>query len=308
VWNVSRRRAVCEFQAHSDGNGVLRLDATGPSAQRRILSQGRDGLIKVWDASTLLAGDTRPAAELFTGAQHFCQFALPRWPQENSSGGECSHSLLAPCSEQGRLQMWDLRSSTKPHTSINPSDPTHRGMVMCCRLLDSALLPAAVVVAGHEDGFLACYDLRNAAAGPLVEAKLHSEPLMCCDIDAAAAQGVSASAGSTISTWRLDLAASSCTPGTQFALRKPGVSCVELRSDCELFAAGCWDSQIRLYRWRKPVPLAVLPFHESGVNSIAFCPTAAAAGSGATAAASVSGHFAAGSKDCRISMWNMYGS
>jgi guanine nucleotide-binding protein subunit beta-like protein 1 len=294
---------VCEFQAHSDGNGVLRLDATGPSAQRRIFSQGRDGLIKVWDASTLLAGDTRPAAELFTGAQHFCQFALPRWPQESGSS-EFSHSLLAPCSEQGRLQLWDLRSSTKPHTSIDPADPAHRGMVMCCRLLDSsALLPAAVVVAGHEDGFLACYDLRSAARGPLVEAKLHSEPLMCCDIDAAAAQGVSASAGSTISTWRLDLAAGSCTPGPQFALRRPGVSCVELRSDCELFAAGCWDSQIRLYRWRQPVPLAVLPFHEGSVNSIAFCPTATAAATG-----SVSGQFAAGSKDCRISMWNMYGS
>lgn len=66
-----------------------------------VCSQGRDGLIKIWDAERLTscARTTQPTAQSpeplltrTTGAFHFCQFALTRWREEVMSGGQESVS------------------------------------------------------------------------------------------------------------------------------------------------------------------------------------------------------------------------
>eukprot|EP00752_Nemacystus_decipiens_P003045 g2822.t1 len=70
--------------------GVQRLDRLG---RGKIVSQGRDMLINVWDAERLASNGstgngpgktiaTEPLLQLSTGAFHFCQFALTRWREE----------------------------------------------------------------------------------------------------------------------------------------------------------------------------------------------------------------------------------
>ena len=305
LWNLSRRRAVVDFCPHAVGAGIVRVDAdtaaSSASADQRVFTQGRDGLIKCWRMDRLVSEkqqqqqQQQPETQLSTGAAHFCQFALPRW----STAGATSHLLVAACAEQGSLQLWDLRCSATAVSSIS-SAKAERGMVMCCRLLTpSEHVPACTVVAGYEDGSLEVHDLRASAAVATGE-RMHSDPVMACDVARDGRAGVCASAGSTLATWALRDAATSaiCTTAASFEVSKstPGVGCAELRPDCELFAAGCWDASVRLYRWRQPVPLAVLPFHEGSVNSVAFSPVPG------------SGVMAAGSKDGRISIWDMYGT
>lgn len=62
-----------------------------------VCSQGRDGLIKIWDAerltscartTPLTAQPQEPLLTRTTGAFHFCQFALTRWREEVMPGGQ----------------------------------------------------------------------------------------------------------------------------------------------------------------------------------------------------------------------------
>eukprot|EP00611_Tribonema_gayanum_P026419 TRINITY_DN628_c4_g1_i1.p1 TRINITY_DN628_c4_g1~~TRINITY_DN628_c4_g1_i1.p1 ORF type:complete len:400 (-),score=145.56 TRINITY_DN628_c4_g1_i1:715-1890(-) len=346
VWQLKRRRPLAVLPASPSGghqHGILRIDCTAIQINRTLI-QSRDGTIAVWDSERLASGDTSAGrcGLISTSAHHFCQIALPRWPSADTSSSTSSNGgamtaalppqcVLAPCEEQSRLQLWDLRVQA-PQLSIDaPADAAGgskaAGMVMCCRLLSAGARPLAA--AGYEDGSLACFDLRAAASSSssssgggssssralVARAKLHDEPLMCFDIAPDMAAGASASAGALVRVFSLDLQGSSEGEGdsggggggdddnsgaiavrSTFELPTPGMACVESRGDGALFACGGWDARVRLYRWARPAPLAVLACHEDTVASIAFHPDAAA-----------TGEFAAGSRDCRISIWRMYG-
>ncbi|CAM9650134.1 unnamed protein product, partial [Ectocarpus sp. 13 AM-2016] len=115
LWNLERRRAFAEFEATSHGMGVQRLDHLG---RGKIVSQGRDMLIKVWDAESLAAGGgsgdgsssrtaitPQPLQVLPTGAFHFCQFALTRWREEaRPKGKESTNSSSAGGGEHDRRE------------------------------------------------------------------------------------------------------------------------------------------------------------------------------------------------------------
>lgn len=111
------------------------------SCERTPRSQGRDGIIKVWDAerftgsragatavknqrsgpgnATLGALTPEPLRELPTGAFHFCQFALTRWREEptakdDRAGGSSVRVERRGESRQGRCDESnrDLRNNT----------------------------------------------------------------------------------------------------------------------------------------------------------------------------------------------------
>ena len=74
-----------------------------------------------------------------------------------------------------------------------------------------------------------------------------------------------------------------------------GVSSVLIRPDKKIVIAGSWDSTIKLFSWMHPEklkPLGALKFHSESVDVIA--------------AKSDSKLIAAGSKDGKISFWNIY--
>ncbi|KAG5183375.1 WD40-repeat-containing domain protein [Tribonema minus] len=261
----------------------------------RTLIQSRDGTIAVWDSKRLASGDTGAGrcGLISTGAHHFCQIVLPRWPSADSSssssnGGAATAALppqcvLAPCEEQSRVQLWDLRAQAPQLTIDAPTDAADgsksAGMVMCCRLLGGGARPLAA--AGYEDGSLACFELRAAAAASsstralVARAKLHDEPLMCLDIapDQQLSEGGGDSGGGGGAA---DDNSDAIAVRNTFKLPTPGMACVESRGDGTLFACGGWDARVRLYRWARPAPLAVLACHEDTVSSIAFHPDAAA--------------------------------
>jgi len=74
----------------------------------------------------------------------------------------------------------------------------------------------------------------------------------------------------------------------------PGISSIKIRPDNRLVALGCWDGRLRLFSWKSYCPLAVLTEHSAEVNDITFS----------------TGHavnfMAAGGKDRKISLWNIY--
>ncbi len=302
LWSLRRRRVVERIdKAHM--SSVLKVDRSIEG--HHVITQGKDGTIRVWDGTTL-----QPITDLTTGSRHFCQFSLIRWPVQDRGGSLLgNHTLLTPCDDPSVLHLHDLRngySSIKSVVSTLSPDSAHRrGMVMCCQLVGAGDA-APRVVAGYEDGSLCIFDLRRIEKGSnnsiishgiISSAKLHSEPVICCDVARSGHMGISGSADNSVVIWRDDV-------GTQNGVRNlvindnitlgtKGTACIKLRQDKKLFAAGSWDGGLRLCSWPGSKPLAELLCHEMTVNSIDF---------------SEDGWLCAGSKDSRISLWNVYRS
>ncbi len=293
LWSLKRRRAVkCIAKAHKAS--VLKVDRLIEDGH--IITQGKDGTICVWDGQTL-----QPLAECVTGAHHFCQFSLLRWPVQDGGSLLGEHTLLTPCNDPSVLHLRDLRggyTSIKSVVStIFPSATPRRGMVMCCQLLGTGDAPQ--VVAGYEDGSLCIFDLRRVEKGgtttsPISSARLHSEPVMCCDVAKSGYMGISGSADSRVVIWQADVEPQhSLVINHEVILGTKGTACVKLRQDERLFCAGSWDGGLRLCSWPDSKPLVELLRHEMTVNAIDF---------------SKDGWLCAGSKDSRISLWDVYRS
>ena len=74
-------------------------------------------------------------------------------------------------------------------------------------------------------------------------------------------------------------------------MTNPGINFVRFRADGKLFGTAGWDGQIRLFSGKKLTALAVLSYHKSSVQTLAFA---------------TDNILAAGCKDGLISVWNVY--
>jgi len=127
LWNVATRRVVASWQPHA-GAAILKVQALSSSSnnsnssdQSRLLTQGRDGALCVWDASQLNCKPRRAAggpqsnpppgllATLYTGSYNFCKCATVHWVQDRklpSSGHndvcEPSEQTPAPSAASGQ--------------------------------------------------------------------------------------------------------------------------------------------------------------------------------------------------------------
>jgi len=75
-----------------------------------------------------------------------------------------------------------------------------------------------------------------------------------------------------------------------------GIADIKIRPDRKIFATAGWDHRLRVFSWKKYNPLAILKFHAEGLSGVDFL------------AHDTDNHFwlAAGSKDKRISLWDIY--
>lgn len=209
-----------------------------------------------------------------------------------SSGSFAENTMLAPCSEQHSVCLWDLRARA-PSFTISPTDAERKGMVMCVRLLgESASCASPFALCGHDSGYLCIYDVRATSAEPLMESRLHDEPLLCVDVGSSCTQGVSGSAGDSINVFKVNIKKGLCEVVKTFRSEHPGTSCVEIRRDQKLFISGGWDHRVRAFSWKSPRPLAVLRSHEGSVYTVAHSPRI--------------GSFVSGSADSRVAVWDMF--
>ena len=84
----------------------------------------------------------------------------------------------------------------------------------------------------------------------------------------------------------------------------PGMGAALVRDDSSIMVTGGWDARLRLFSWKKPEkvkPLAVLDFHSEAVEALAFS-------KGRLEEGRLAGKrlLAAGSKDGKVSLWDIY--
>ena len=99
LWQLLRRRVLAEWRPHL-GSAVLKAQQFGNACDMppQILTQGRDGLVQIWDTSRLNFTPRRASATsttqegtnfmatigINTGSYSFCKCATLRWSKHTS--------------------------------------------------------------------------------------------------------------------------------------------------------------------------------------------------------------------------------
>ncbi|KAG2435047.1 hypothetical protein HYH02_012044 [Chlamydomonas schloesseri] len=240
LWDLSSCRAEYTGRLHDTNAGVLHL-ACLPS-YGALVSQGRDGCVKVWALDQTGVPDRpEPLHEAATGSFNFCRFAVWAPGSAPQQAAEVAAGAAAPTSQQqlrgvylasaahdpSEVAVWRPAEAANAvvHLRQSPAETKH-GMCMSlaflaptgeggaagnadCSVGDSESSSGMGIgsssggsqggeaagagggprylVTGYEDGVAALWDLRSPGR-PLGSARLHSEPVMCCDVRPAAAR------------------------------------------------------------------------------------------------------------------------
>lgn len=324
LWSLQTRRPVTTLAAH--GGACLAVRAL---AGNRLLTQGRDGAVRLWDASEGLR--TTPLLELPSECYNFCQCACseallhseqaftdksyyvgsgdehgeavdedgaaaePATAEDcRSQPGVAAPLLAMPSEDAQELRVWDLRQRSAARRLLPSEAHGRAGMCMCARFVGPG---DGLLLSGWEDGSLQAFDLRGTA-GAATARKLHSEPLLCLDVDAAGSIALSGSADCKLCVTPLVGGAPTEPSGiieipvTNAASGSGGLASLCSRADGRVFAAGGWDRRVRIWQWKRLKPLAVLQQHTGTVNVVCF--------------SSCSRWLASASSDATIALWTLF--
>jgi WD40 repeat protein len=295
IWSLHTHRSVAFKAAHS-GHPLLGIHGVGDS---HVLTQGRDGFVRTWDLRDGIRG---PLLECDVTTFSFCQ-AVPV-PDEDGAGP--TQPLIAmPSPDAQEVVLWDSRQRRAARSLAPAVSRKRAGMCMCLRCVGPHVL-----LAGWEDGTLQLFDLRSTCR-PEVR-QLHSEPLLCLDVDPRARATITGAADCKVCVVPLRPRTAAGTPtgpdgatgGAGFSLGEPtqhaipvtnessgsgGIASVRVRPDGKVVASGGWDRRVRLWQCGRMKPLAVLRHHTATVNAVDFSPC--------------STWLASGSADGTVALW-----
>ena len=191
-------RSVFESQLHPEPSaGILTLQCMAEQGDMKMMSSGRDGVIKLWTLDEARGGDAislikiKGQSRVETGAYSFCRpLALtPSLVFHASTKAGCVDMRDVRCSSnQASLTLTLTLSSDKEVIGAQG------GMCMALSLPSSPNGSSdgqCRVLAGFEDGSVALWDLRQPSSAtqhspagliyPLGVRRGHCEPLMCLD-------------------------------------------------------------------------------------------------------------------------------
>ena len=207
------------------------------------------------------------------------------------------------------------------------------GMVMVLRMFHSSTQDLHVI-AGYESGRTYVYKQAKQQWNPIYTACPHTQPILALDISPGRDFFCTSSADAIIAKHRIVAGAEVENDPKVVRTRHAGQQGLRLRSDGRIFATAGWDGRIRVYSAKSMKELAVLKWHKDGCYAVAF----ASIGSGGAqdmsdSTSSVSDSvvvtktssavqqavgqardtkarnthwLAAGAKDGKVSLWNIY--
>lgn len=264
---------------------------------------------------------------LDVNALNFCSFAMYQSidPKNEVAASRNDTSILVatPGVQDGWINVTSLPSEERIAIIPGPKD-TKTGMIMAIGLCyDNEHL---MVLAGYESGHAVVWQQEQASRQWQIVYmnKSHTQPILSLDITLDKKSFLTSSADAIIAKHPLQEYGSSASKTLQ--TRHAGQQSLNVRSDGKVFATAGWDGRLRVYSPKSMKELAVLKWHKEGCYALAFAEvTKAAAGqeneseakqgdvkpeltiSEQRIAKAASGHWlAAGSKDGKISLWDIY--
>lgn len=264
---------------------------------------------------------------LTVNALNFCSFAMcsqPLHQTSSTSSTETSSILIAtPGAQDGYVNITSL--PTEERVATIPSPPTTKtGMIMAIGL--KVMNNILTIIAGYESGHAAIWTQSESSNKWQMKHifQAHTQPILSLAITPDGKSFFTSSADAIISRHRTyeDDGPESKIVQTRHA----GQQSLNVRSDGKIFATAGWDGRVRVYSVKSVQELAVLKWHKEGCYATAFAeiidtssaPTNSARTNGEvvkreltvsekrTEKAKAMHLLAAGSKDGKISLWEVY--
>jgi len=202
------------------------------------------------------------------------------------------------------------------------------GMVMALHILHTMSL-SLIIIVGYENGRTSVFK-RTTFGGQgqweqTYTSQPHSQPILSLDIDWNLGMYFTSAADAIIA--RHPFQQADTTPSKDVQTKHSGQQGLRVRNDGKIFATAGWDSRVRVYSAKTLKELAVLKWHKEGCYAVAFGDIldSSNGSSHSTQRRLEGGHLvrqtvsqrretkaqsthwlAAGSKDGKISLWEIY--
>ncbi|KAH9825541.1 WD domain, G-beta repeat [Teratosphaeria destructans] len=337
LWDIPNKRPMAVWHAH---NGtVLGLKAWG---DERVITHGRDNKLCVWQLDETRVGDFStmlPIEDAVTErkkpwllhslpvhALNFCSFAMgPASTSHTPDSDESEILVLYPGVQDGSIIVTSLPSEERFATIPPPRSDSKSGMLMALALhQEPSTNPSLLVIAGYEGGNTCLWSQNTTTKiwEVVRRYKLHSQPILSLDLASKLAFLYTSSADAAIAQYPLYTQADPKVAQTKHA----GQQSLTVRDDEKILATAGWDGRVRVYSCKTMKELAVLKWHKEGCYALAFARSRDSGKSYVSVLeepglvtkkeftvserrqqiAKETHWLAAGSKDGKISLWNIY--
>lgn len=232
--------------------------------------------------------------------------------------------IAVPGLQDGNINVTSLPSEERIATLPSPKH-TKTGMVMALGLL--YIRDSIHVLAGYESGHACIWRQSKTSKWEAIYlCQAHTQPILSLDVSSALREFYTSSADALIATHPLDT--SGGLEMTAVQTKHAGQQSLTIRSDNKILATAGWDGRVRVYSTKIKKELAVLKWHKEGCYALAFADVDVSEGDTSTntydksesslmkreltvqqrrTSKAQSTHWlAAGSKDGKVSLWDIY--
>ncbi|KAK4935848.1 Astra associated protein 1 Asa1 [Elasticomyces elasticus] len=215
---------------------------------------------------------------LSVSALNFCAFSIcdesvPPLPDQ----GPVPQLIASPNGlDSGGIDIFQLPSERRVSQLQSDKDsPT--GMVMAVSLFRDPSSSRLVLISGYEDGSIMvhCRDGSLDVDKPwqkVTTSKPHSQPVLSLDVSPSREHFVTSGADATIAKFTLKLSdiSEARNPEKSVNTKHAGQQGLSYRSDGKILATAGWDGRVRVYSAKTLKELAVLKWHTLGCYATAF--------------------------------------
>ncbi|XP_057533861.1 protein DECREASED SIZE EXCLUSION LIMIT 1 isoform X2 [Amaranthus tricolor] len=282
IWDTAQHRTLSSSWIHSAAHGIMFVASDPSIGDDKVLSQGRDGTIKLWDIGN--GGLSRtPSVIITTNSYHFCKLSLlkkPMTPVNNveaciqeqhvgCSGDEMANSLLGSMPEHqskfldsvqiegpnyvavageqpSQVEIWDLKTAERcarlPQTSSSGLVSDSKSARGMCMALQ-AFIPPMCQGSLH---ILAGYE-----DGTMVwwDMRNTATPMTSVKyhsepVDQSCHGGLSSAADDKLFLFSIDHDMGTCVVRKEISLERPGIASAAIRADGKIAATAGWDRRL----------------------------------------------------------------
>lgn len=217
-------------------------------------------------------------------ALNFCTFATCPDPftSEPPATEDSTGLLIATASglDSGGIDIFQLPSQHRI-SQISSKKSNSTGMAMAIKLFYVKTHNSILLISGYEDGqamihrYTESLSLKSNSMETLVAIKVHSQPILSLDLSPSRDFFITSSADAQIVKIAIpDLAEISKsmtnTPLKSINTKHAGQQGLSIRSDGKIFATAGWDARVRVYSTKSMRELAVLKWHKDGCYTTAL--------------------------------------
>ncbi|KAH8593499.1 WD domain-containing protein [Bisporella sp. PMI_857] len=290
IWSIAIKRPVAVWKAHegailgAQAWGDERLITHGKDNKLIVWKLSGDDEASM---STVLPVDTPQGPwkqpwlvyVLHVNTMNFCSFAqcIPRSSTFPSDDTQVDELLIAVPNTMSSetVDIFHFPSSKRIHTV--PGDASIKGgMVMAVSIFYHPQSTNLTVIAGYESGHSAVSQFSSDTWSVLYSTKSHSQPILSLDVSPSKDFYLTSSADAVVAKHPIPVSVDSVIisvdnmPLKTVQTKHSGQQGLRVRNDGKIFATAGWDSKVRVYSGKSMKELAVLKWHKEGCYSVAF--------------------------------------